>query len=737
MKRANPAFPKNLHPPTSMKHSYLLSPSAPDVGLTTVSLGLARALQRRGVSVGFHKPIAQDHNPGHIEGCSIHYAKIALDQKNLESISFAEAQTYFREGRVDDLMERIIALHHKCTRDFDVVVLEGLITHAADPVSSALNKAVARTLGSDVVLVDRFEGGDVEALEERLRTAGAAYGGLTAKQIIGCVLNKVRCPAVEDGKQQWADYLEKLRDEIPLVKRGVIHLIGCIPENPVLRRFRTLDVVKPTEARILREGDLATRRVDSVHLLARTVPNLLNSFRPNALLLTPADRVDIIMATALASTRGIQLAGLVLTGEAGKIEPDEGVMELCSSVADPGLPVLMAYTNSFHVVSVIENISPQIPADDPQRLNTTLDFIARHMDCRWMVEEHLAKVVEKRISPPAFRFRLAERARAADKRILLPEGTEPRILRAAIDCHKRGIARCVLLGNPGDIRDQTRAIGESLPESVEIIDADAVRARYVPTLVEMRKHKNLTEKLAFEYLENNTYLATIMLALDEADGLVAGVSHSTADTIRPALQLIRTAPHARVVSSVFFMCLPDQVLVYGDCAVNPDPDAEMLADIALRSAESAETFGIPPRVALISYSTGTSGAGADVEKVRTATRIAREMRPDLPIDGPLQYDAAAIPSIAEKKAPGSPVAGRATVFVFPDLNTGNTTYKAVQRSANVISIGPMLQGLDKPVNDLSRGALVDDIIYTIALTAVQAEQRRKAKNPPATPTPGD
>jgi phosphate acetyltransferase len=505
----------------------------------------------------------------------------------------------------------------------------------------------------------------------------------------------------------------------------VIHLLGCIPENAALRRYRVQDVIEPIQAQVLREGDLAHRRVNSVHLLARTVPNLLNTFQPGALLLTPADRVDILMAVALASSRGIQLAGLVLTGEGDRMQPDRGVLELCSSVADPGLPVLMAHTSSYEIVSRLEKISPQIPADDAERLNTTLDFIARHVDCRWLVEEHLAQVVEKRLSPPAFRFRLAERARAANQRILLPEGTEPRILRAAVECHRRGIARCVLLGRPEEIRHQTEAIGEALPEAIEIIDPDAVRERYVPALVEMRKHKRLTEELALGYLESNTYLATVMLALDEADGLVAGASHSTADTIRPALQLIRTAPYAKVVSSVFFMCLPDQVLVYGDCAVNPDPNAEMLADIAVRSAESAETFGIPPRVALISYSTGASGKGADVDKVRAATERAKKLRPDLPIDGPLQYDAAAIPAVAKKKAPDSPVAGRATVFIFPDLNTGNTTYKAVQRSANVISIGPMLQGLNKPVNDLSRGALVDDIIYTIALTAIQADQRRK------------
>jgi phosphate acetyltransferase len=315
---------------------------------------------------------------------------------------------------------------------------------------------------------------------------------------------------------------------------------------------------------------------------------------------------------------------------------------------------------------------------------------------------------------------LANRARRARKRIILPEGDEPRTVVAAASCQQRGLAQCVLLGKPQEVRRVAELQNADLT-GVEIIDPEEVREKYVPILMEMRKHKNLTEKLAREALEDIITLGTIMLALDEVDGLVAGAVNSSANTIRPALQLIKTRPGAKVVSSVFFMCLPDQVLVYGDCAVNPDPNAEELADIAIQSAESAKAFGIPPRVALISYSTGQSGHGADVEKVREATRLAKEARPDLLIDGPLQYDAAAVLEVARQKAPDSKVAGQATVYVFPDLNTGNTTYKAVQRSANLISIGPMLQGLRKPVNDLSRGALVDDIVYTIAITAIQAD----------------
>jgi phosphate acetyltransferase len=315
---------------------------------------------------------------------------------------------------------------------------------------------------------------------------------------------------------------------------------------------------------------------------------------------------------------------------------------------------------------------------------------------------------------------LIQRSRAAGKKIVLPEGDEPRTVRAAAICHEKGIAHCVLLAKPESVWAVAEAQGVILPADLQIIDPASVRSRYVAPMVELRKHKGLTEPMAEAQLEDNVVLGTMMLALGEVDGLVSGAIHTTANTVRPALQLIKTAPGVKLVSSVFFMLMPEQVLVYGDCAINPNPNAEELAEIAMQSADSATAFGITPRVAMLSYSTGSSGEGEDVERVAQATKIAREKRPDLIIDGPLQYDAASVASVGKQKAPDSPVAGHATVFIFPDLNTGNTTYKAVQRSANVVSVGPMLQGLRKPVNDLSRGALVDDIVYTIALTAIQA-----------------
>jgi phosphate acetyltransferase len=436
------------------------------------------------------------------------------------------------------------------------------------------------------------------------------------------------------------------------------------------------------------------------------------------LLITPGDRSDVVLAVALAAANKIPLSGLVLTGD---LDLAPGILELCRPALETGLPILKVKWSTWETATRLGDMSTEVPVDDLERVQRAMDFVAQHIDVDWLARRSQVPV-EARMSPAAFCYRLTELARAADKRIVLPEGTEPRTVRAAAICAARGIARCVLLGDPSEIRRVAAAQEIDLPSGLELLDPAALRASYVNPLMEMRQHKGLSRPNAVECLEDNVWLGTMMLALGEVDGLVSGAVHSTANTIRPALQIIKTRPGAKVVSSIFFMCLPEQVLVYGDCAVIPDPDAQTLADIAIQSADSAARFGITPRVAMISYSTGESGSGSDVDKVREATRKAQAARPDLLIDGPLQYDAAAIAEVAATKAPNSPVAGRATVFVFPDLNTGNTTYKAVQRSAHVISIGPMLQGLRRPVNDLSRGALVEDIVYTIALTAIQADQ---------------
>jgi phosphate acetyltransferase len=430
----------------------------------------------------------------------------------------------------------------------------------------------------------------------------------------------------------------------------------------------------------------------------------------------PGDRHEVIMAAYLAELSGTHLAALLLSAGTA---PDPQVSQLTRATAAVGLPVLLVEYDTYQTATRVRDLDPGLPVDDTERIEGVTDHIADALDVSWL-ESLTSTSRPRRFSPAAFRYELVERARAADALIVLPEGTEPRTMRAAVACSERGIARCLLLGAPDEVATQARHLGLRLPGGVAVVDPRAAAGRYVASLARLRRHKGWTEEVAHEHLADPIMVGTMMLRQGDADGLVCGAAHTTAATVRPALEILGTKPGNRLVSSIFFMCLPDQVVIYGDCAINPQPSAEDLADIAVQSAASARAFGIEPRVAMISFSTGTSAVGTDVDKVAHATQLVRQREPGLAVDGPLQYDAAAIASVGQAKRPGSPVAGQATVFIFPDLDTGNTTYKAVQRSAQVLSIGPMLQGLAKPVNDLSRGALVDDIIYTVALTAIQA-----------------
>jgi phosphate acetyltransferase len=726
-----------------MKHTFYLAASGVGSGLTSVSLGVFRALDRRGVRVGFCKPISQESGSGDDSGVdpSSEFIAATTGYQPAEPIPFAEAERYVRDNRMEELMELVVEKVRSSTSGIDVMIVEGLLPTETQTFPNRINRAAVTALGAEVIIVNSFGAGSLEALQQSLEITASLFGGWRSPSVIGCILNKVRTGEPEDtnrpvrligdpneellsgaGLALDREALARLRERVlagcPIFQSGDFDLLGCIPWNPDLPSFRVSDVAEHLDATIVNAGDMHRRRVSAVYLCARNVGSILHLFRAGSLLVAPDDRIDIFIAAALATMNRIPLAGVVVTGGKGW---SRHFLEFCRPALALGLPVLGVETDSFGTATALSRMSNEIPADDDERFNVTLDFIARQLDVD-KLQSRIATELEFRMSPAAFRHQLANRARKAGKRIVLPEGNEPRTIVAATLCQQRGLARCILLGNRAEIQ-HIAGLQRVLLDGVEIIDPVEVRERYVPSLVERRRHKQMTEDQAREALEDNVMLGTLMLAHDEVDGLVSGAVHSSANTIRPALQLIKTRPGAKVVSSVFFMCLPEQVLVYGDCAVNPDPNAEELADIALQSADSAQRFGIPPRVALISYSTGESGSGADVDKVRIATALAREKRPDLLIDGPLQYDAAAIADVAALKAPDSPVAGRATVFVFPDLNTGNTTYKAVQRSANVISIGPMLQGLRKPVNDLSRGALVEDIVYTIAITAVQADQK--------------
>ena len=696
-----------------MPHTLYLAPSGAKVGLTSIALGLVRALDNRGVRVAFCKPIGQPLAKSSGPERSTHFVRATTSLRPALPISLEDAERLISSERTDELMERVMRDFHESASDADVVVVEGL-AHSSDmPLGATLNVQLVKTLSAQVILTGSLAGLSMEEFDERLEVSGSQYGGLEGGAVIGCIINHVPNPQ----KLPLAGLRDFLAAKSRVLERGGFHLIGAIPLNPDLTACRTIDIARHLGARVLHEGEIQTRRAKKISLLARTVPNMLHTFQAGSVLVTPIDRSDVMMAVALSALK-TPMAGLVLTGG---FNLDERVWNLCKSGFDTGLPVLSVETSSWETATHLNRMDPEVPEDDLERVQLGMDHVALYIDADWLASRSEIPV-ETRMSPAAFCYRLTERARAAEKRIILPEGNEPRTIRAAALCAQRNIARCVLLGNADEIQRVAAGLEVELPTNLEILDPSLLRANYVTPLVEMRKHKGLTPQDAAELLSDNVWLGTVMLALDEVDGLVSGAVHSTANTIRPALQIIKTKAGAKVVSSIFFMCLPDQVVVYGDCAVNPDPDAETLADIALQSADSAERFGIPARVAMISYSTGSSGSGADVDKVREATRIAKDKRPDLLLDGPLQYDAATMADVAATKAPDSPVAGRATVFVFPDLNTGNTTYKAVQRSANVISIGPMLQGMRRPVNDLSRGALVEDIVYTIAITAIQAGQ---------------
>lgn len=705
-----------------MPRTIMLIPTDLSVGLTSVSLGLIRAMERKGVRLSLFKPVAQPRDYK-CATASVH-ANVSISPAQPLDINYVE--TMLAANGRDELMEDIVARYHQNLGQSDVVLIEGLMLTRRHQFASLLNYDIAKALNADVVFVTSPGTGGVASLKERLELARAGISSGRRINVVGVIINKVNAPLDEQGRTR--PDLSEIFD--PSAQDGIagpisgfdnlpMPLLGVIPWSMDLIATRVIDIARHLNARIVNAGSADTRRVKSVVFCARGLTGMVDTFRAGSLLVTCADRPEVLVAACLAAMNGVDIAAILLTGGYA-ITPS--ISRLCERAFQTGLPVIMVNTNTWQTSLDLQNFNLDVPADDDLRLEKLQDYIAGFISPGWIASLSAAYTGPRRLSPPAFRYQITELARRANRRIVLPEGDEPRTIRAAALCGERGIARCVLLGSPEEIHRVAAAQGVTLGDGIEIIDPDKVRNHYIARLVELRQGKGMTPLVAHEQLKDNVMLGTLMLEQGEVDGLVSGARHTTAHTIRPALQIIKTAPGSSLVSSVFFMLMPEQVLVYGDCAINPDPDAEQLAEIAIQSADSAAALGIEPRVAMISYSTGWSGVGSDVDKVREATRLAREKRPDLLIDGPLQYDAAIMADVAKSKAPDSPVAGKATVFVFPDLNTGNTTYKAVQRSATLISIGPMLQGMRKPVNDLSRGALVDDIVYTIALTAIQSMQ---------------
>lgn len=694
-------------------------------GRQVVELGVMELLTRQVDRVGVFRPLVHD-GPDRLYDLLRSRYRLSQPASSVFGMSYEEAAALQAEQGTDELISRLVDRYHQVADTYEAVLVLG--TDFADtglPAELALNARLANEFGAAVLPVVAARDQSPEAVVAEVRNAHHAYASLGA-DLIAMVANRVADPEA-------AAAVRGLAERLP-------EPVFVLPEEPALAAPTVAQVKERTGAEVLL-GDHAglSRDVRNLVFGGAHLPAFLPALTEGCLVVTPGDRSDLIIGALAAHSAGSPaIAGLLLTLDE---RPGEQTLALASRLA-PGTPLLVVPEGSMPTADALLSLEGKLTAATPRKAEIALGLFETHVDTA-RLSERLSVERSERVTPMMFEHELVERSRAGSSKrrhIVLPEGTEERVLRAAEVLLRRNVCDLTLLGEPTVVRKRAAelSIGLDLPADDEtpaqpasgaggatarVVDPQTspLRERFAESYAKLRAHKGVTYELAHDVVSDVSYFGTMMVHEGLADGMVSGAVHSTAATVRPAFEIIRTRPDASIVSSVFFMCLADRVLVYGDCAVVPDPDAEQLADIAIQSAATAARFGVEPRIAMLSYSTGTSGSGADVDKVRRATELVRERRPDLLTEGPIQYDAAVEPSVAATKLPGSRVAGQATVLIFPDLNTGNNTYKAVQRSAGAVAVGPVLQGLRKPVNDLSRGALVQDIVNTVAITAVQAQ----------------
>ena len=682
-----------------MARSVYVAGLGPSVGKGTVALGLVELLSRQVARIGVFRPLVAgtgDDDP------LLSLLTSRYPVTGGHGVTVAEASALVADGRWEELIGRIVERYRELERRCGSVVVIGsdFVAGPADgheemPRELGFNARLATEFGSVVIPVVSGEGRGEESLTGAVRSAYHSLGDLNAT-VLAVIANRATAEVNDAG--------------LPVP-------VWTIPEVAAVAAPTVAEVAQALDATVITGGDNTDRDVLDYVVGAAHVPAVLDHLTDGALLITPGDRADLLVAASAAHAAGqVTLAGLVLTlGE----RPDERAVKLIERL-NTGLAMLVVESDSYHTIAAAGRIEARLTVATPRKVEAALGAFEDGVDTAELTRL-LDVTRSSRVTPLMFENDLIDKARADRRHLVLPEGTEERILRATETLLRRGVADLTLLGDPAEITRRARELGVELGDA-RLVDPERSEWRddFAARYAELRKHRGVTLDLAYDVVRDVNYFGTMMVSAGLADGMVSGADHTTAATIRPAFEIIKTVPGLSVASSVFFMLLADRVLVYGDCAVNPDPDAAQLADIALSSARTAAAFGIEPRVAMLSYSTGSSGSGADVEKVAAATALVRERRPDLPVEGPIQYDAAIDPAVAATKLPRSAVAGKATVFVFPDLNTGNNTYKAVQRSASAVAIGPVLQGLNRPVNDLSRGALVRDIVNTIAITAIQA-----------------
>ena len=695
-------------------------------GKSAVVLGLMSLIQGRVQRPAFFRPIITSSEPDFpdhdIELMTNHF-KLDVPYGDTYAATLEEARDLINEGNSSVLMDRILRAYKKLEASYDFILCEGTDFMGKDQAFEFdLNADIAATIGAPTALVTssnldrRGAQATIQTSIELLNNKGVQVAVVfvnmsTLSEEDANVLRARINPDLYDTTQQSGG--AKHPD-------NALPQVYVLPSEPSLGKPSMRDVARWLNAGVIQGQERLDHLVSDYLVAAMQVGNFLEYLEEGVLVITPGDREDILLASLSTrfSNAYPNIAGLLLTGG---IPLAPSVMRLIKGWPVLPLPVLTVATPTLRTVQRLTELHGRIRWDDTRKINLALGHFERHVDTGALAAS-LSTPSSKRMTPRMFEFQIVEQAQKEKMRIVLPEGEEERILRAAEILIQRKVADLILLGDVDVIGGKIHSLGLDIdngrimqPNLAPSFDA------YVQTYYELRKHKNISVDQARDRLLDNTYFGTMMVYKDDADGLVSGAVNTTAHTVRPALEFIRTKPGYAIVSSVFFMCMKDRVLTFGDCAINPDPTAEELADIAINAAETSRIFGLEPLVAMLSYSSGTSGSGAGVDKVAMATKIAKERSPDLLITGPIQYDAAIDPETARTKLPGDPVAGRATVFIFPDLNTGNNTYKAVQRAAGAIAIGPVLQGLRKPVNDLSRGASVDDIINTVAITAVQAQ----------------
>ena len=687
-----------------------------NAGKSTVALGVVDLMTRQVPRVGVFRPVTRVGQGATDRSDRDYVLELLLAHEGVSTTLDQAVGVTYDEIHADPeaALTQIVTRYHEVERANDVVVIVGTdYTDVGSPTEFAYNARIAANLGAPVLLVVSGQGRSPEEVRSLVDTCRAEIAAHHSS-VVGVVANRTD-PGQLDAVRA------ALAGDLPA---------WVLPNDRLLNAPTVAQLVSTIHGTfVFGDSEALGREALETIVAAMNVEHLVERLEDGAVVVTPGDRADILLGLLAAHSAASfpSLAAIVLSGG---FTPPEVIRRLVADQAAT-LPIISSPLDTFETANAIAGVRGRLTKDSQRKKDTALALFERGVDTAALLAS-LDVPRPEVVTPLIFEYELLSRARADRKHVVLPEGSDDRVLRAASTLLQRDVADLTILGDAPSIRARAVELGLDI-HSATIVDPQTseLREQFAHAYAELRAHKGMTVERAREIMADVSYFGTMMVQLGLADGMVSGAAHTTAHTIRPSFEIIKTVPGVSVVSSVFLMCMADRVLVYGDCAVNPDPTAEQLADIAISSAATAAQFGVEPRIAMLSYSTGESGSGADVDKVRTATALVKERRPDLSIEGPIQYDAAVDPSVAASKMPGSQVAGRATVFVFPDLNTGNNTYKAVQRSAGAVAVGPVLQGLRKPVNDLSRGALVQDIVNTVAITAVQAQDDPARLSPPS------